>query len=283
MLPQASSCGFCRVLEMVSSCLAHVQRVPALCNRVLYVEQPKLSKVNASCLKTNQRPLSTDTNAKRIEPIVKMCGITSARDAETAARAGASLIGMILWPKSKRSVSLEAAKEISKVARECGAEPVGVFVDDDLDTILRVADASGIEFIQLHGDESRASLPQLLRKSRIIYVLHADDGGNLINNAPSEDCLLVDWFLVDSAKGGSGKGFNWKEFKLPPIESKNGWLLAGGLHPDNVSEAVSLLRPDGVDVSSGICAPDGINKDPQRIASFMNNVRSSKNSFMNNV
>lgn len=117
---------------------------------VLYVEQQKLSKVNASCLKTNQSPLSTDTNAKRIEPIVKMCGITSARDAETAARAGASLIGMILWPKSKRSVSLEAAKEISKVAREWGAEPVGVFVDDDLDTILRVADASGIEFIQVY-------------------------------------------------------------------------------------------------------------------------------------
>ncbi|KAF3333188.1 N-(5'-phosphoribosyl)anthranilate isomerase 1 [Carex littledalei] len=203
-----------------------------------------------------------------------MCGITSAKDAETAARAGASLIGMILWPKSKRSVSLEVAKEISKVARQCGAEPVGVFVDDDLDTILHVADASGIEFIQLHGDESRALLPQLLRKSRIIYVLHADDGGNLINNMPSEDCLLVDWVLVDSAKGGSGKGFNWKDFKLPPIKSNNGWLLAGGLHPDNVSEAISLLRPDGVDVSSGICAPDGINKDPERIASFMNNVRS---------
>ncbi|KAF3333140.1 N-(5'-phosphoribosyl)anthranilate isomerase 1 [Carex littledalei] len=202
-----------------------------------------------------------------------MCGIASARDAEMAARAGASLIGMILWPKAKRSVSLEVAKEISRVARECGAEPVGVFVNDDLDTILRVADAAGIEFIQLHGDESRAFLPQLIRKSRIIYVLHADDSGNLINNVPSEDCLLVDWVLVDSAKGGSGKGFNWKEFKLPPIKSKNGWLLAGGLHPDNVSEAVSLLRPDGVDVSSGICAPDGINKDPERIASFMNNVR----------
>jgi phosphoribosylanthranilate isomerase len=73
----------------------------------------------------------------------------------------------------------------------------------------------------------------------------------------------------------SGKGFNWKEFKLPPVKSKNGWLLAGGLHPDNVSEAVSLLGPDGVDASSGICAPDGINKDPERISSFMNNVRSS--------
>jgi phosphoribosylanthranilate isomerase len=75
----------------------------------------------------------------------------------------------------------------------------------------------------------------------------------------------------------SGKGFNWKEFTLPPVKSKNGWLLAGGLHPDNVSEALSLLRPDGVDVSSGICAPDGINKDPERITSFMNSVRSFSN------
>jgi phosphoribosylanthranilate isomerase len=113
------------------------------------MEQQKPSKINTSCLKTDQRLLSTETNAKILEPIVKMCGITSARDAETAARAGASLIGMILWPKSKRSVSLEVAKEISRVARECGAEPVGVFVDDNLDTILRFADASGIEFIQV--------------------------------------------------------------------------------------------------------------------------------------
>ncbi|KAJ4788820.1 N-(5'-phosphoribosyl)anthranilate isomerase [Rhynchospora pubera] len=256
-------------------CASLVQKAPAFCKKASYVEGHKPSKVTISCLKTDQsRPLSTEINVKRIEPIVKMCGITSAKDAETAAKSGASLIGMILWPKSKRSVSLEVAKEISRVARECGAEPVGVFVDDDLDTILRVADASDIEFIQLHGDESRALHPELPRNNRIIYVLHADDCGNLINNVPSEEYSPVDWVLVDSAKGGSGKGFNWKEFKLPPIKSKNGWLLAGGLHPDNVSEAVSLLRPDGVDVSSGICAPDGINKDPERINSFINNVRS---------
>jgi phosphoribosylanthranilate isomerase len=61
---------------------------------------------------------------------------------------------------------------------------------------------------------------------------------------------------------------------MPPVKSKNGWLLAGGLHADNVCEAFSALKPNGVDVSSGICGPDGIQKDPNRISSFINNVKS---------
>lgn len=80
---------------------------------------------------------------------VKMCGITSPKDAAMAAEAGADYIGMIIWPHSKRSVCLSIAKEISKVAREYGALPVGVFVDDDAETILRASDEANLEFVQV--------------------------------------------------------------------------------------------------------------------------------------
>ncbi|KAK1377921.1 Phosphoribosylanthranilate isomerase [Heracleum sosnowskyi] len=200
----------------------------------------------------NMPHCSTIVSATRGEhedsgPLVKMCGITSARDAALAAEA---------------------------VARENGAKPVGVFVDDNADTILRVSDAAELEFVQLHGDASRAAFPVLVKENRVIYVLNADEDGNLLNHITEEECSLVDWILVDSAKGGSGKGFNWSQFKLPSIKSKNGWLLAGGIYPDNVYEALRTLKPDGIDVSSGICASDGIQKDKSQILSFIKAVKS---------
>uniref|UniRef100_J3LBI1 phosphoribosylanthranilate isomerase n=1 Tax=Oryza brachyantha TaxID=4533 RepID=J3LBI1_ORYBR len=241
----------------------------------------KFPLFKTSCLPMNQAivcntiasSLPNEGGVKIIQPVVKMCGITSAKDAEMALETGAKLIGMILWPNSKRSVALSEAKEISRAAQSYGAESVGVFVDDDEETILRVSGSCDLNLVQLHGDKSRALLPVLSRNNRIVYVLNADDDGKLIN-APPDEKYELDWFLVDSAKGGSGKGFNWQKFQMPSVRSKNGWLLAGGLHADNVCEAIYALKPNGVDVSSGICAPDGIRKDPKRIYSFMSNVKS---------
>ncbi|KAG7554217.1 Ribulose-phosphate binding barrel [Arabidopsis suecica] len=239
-------------------------------SRVGYAQNRKLS----CSVSSTENVAPKDDERGKDRPLVKMCGITSARDAAMAVEAGADFIGMIVWPNSKRSISLSVAKDISKVARDGGAKSVGVFVDDDENTILRAADASDLELVQLHGNGSRAAFSRLVRERRVIYVLNANEDGKLLNEVPEEDCHLADWILVDSATGGSGKGFNWAQFKLPSIRSRNGWLLAGGINPTNVSEALSILQPDGIDVSSGICGTDGIQKDKSKISSFITAVRS---------
>ncbi|XP_047324655.1 N-(5'-phosphoribosyl)anthranilate isomerase 1, chloroplastic-like [Impatiens glandulifera] len=250
-------------------------------NEVHFPKLGLLSNENARICALQQHPNAEfkldiiEREENHLHPLVKMCGIMSAEDAILAAESGANLIGMILWPHSKRSISISTAKEISKVARELGAKPVGVFVDDDAETILRASDAADLEFIQLHGDGSRAAFSSLVEENRrLIYVLHANEDGELLNDISDEDGGLVDWILVDSAKGGSGKGFNWSKFRLPPIKSKQGWLLAGGIYPENVAEAIAVLGPQGIDVSSGICGSDGLKKDKLRIEAFMNAVKS---------
>jgi len=145
---------------------------------------------------------------------------------------------------------------------------VGVFVDGSAGEIADRAKGIGIETVQLHGDRARAAgsiLPADLTK------IWARDGER--EDHMPEDNLLDskrDWILLDSPGGGTGKAFPWERCRPPETVR---WLLAGGLDPENVVEALRLLKPNGVDAATGVSDSGGIRKDPDRLKRFVDAVR----------
>jgi N-(5'phosphoribosyl)anthranilate (PRA) isomerase len=116
----------------------------------------------------------------------QICGVTSEADCELALSHGADLIGMIMWPMAKRSVSDATAAAICACAARHGARAVGVFVDEDASTIVERAERAGLHFAQLHGDGARAALHEVADGLGVVYVMHAAPDGTLQTQLPSE-------------------------------------------------------------------------------------------------
>ncbi|KAK2078051.1 hypothetical protein QBZ16_003919 [Prototheca wickerhamii] len=159
----------------------------------------------------------------------------SAADAQHAAEAGANLIGMIMFPRAKRALTVEQAKRVAEAARAHGAEPVGVFVDEDAETIVRTAREADLKIVQLHGPASQASLASIPADVGVVFVVTITPDGSL--SAPIPDPLPrpVDLFIIDAAKvPGESLKLDWSA--LPPrgLPAGAAWLLAGGLTADNV-------------------------------------------------
>ena len=193
---------------------------------------------------------------------VKICGITRPEDALEAARLGADALGFNFWPGSKRYVAPADARAIVRRLPPF-VTAVGVFVDAPREEILRAVAASGIQVAQLHGDEPPelcASLPLPVVKALRIANAHA-----LAALAAYE----VSGFLLDAPSagyGGSGKTFDWslatEAAAVVPV------MLAGGLTPENVAEAIRAVRPWGVDVASGVERAPGV-KDLAKLRRFI--------------
>lgn len=216
---------------------------------------------------------------------VKVCGIVSEQDAsmvtrvfrEEMPRSVQLLLGMIIWPGSKRSVDQLSARAIAKVALAAGATPVGVFVDEDSESISHACRDIGITVAQLHGPKCREAvvadpLPSDISVVDVVDVLQ--DGTFVDPNDLPGGQLRASWRLYDAKGGGTGRAFDWAQFVPPPGD----WFLAGGLDPANVGEAVRVLRPSGLDVASGVAGPDGCGKDEQRLRDFLRAASSSSSS-----
>jgi phosphoribosylanthranilate isomerase len=195
---------------------------------------------------------------------VKICGVTTAEDARVCAEAGADAIGLNFWPGSKRCVGVERAAEIAS-ALPGQVSKVGVFVGAPREEIEHTVAAVGLDAIQLHGDES----PEDCRGFTVpvIKALRVNDTLGAIDEAVAR--YDVAWVLLDSAAGGSGIAFDWRR----ALGVAPGRLyLAGGLRPENVAEAVRLVRPYAVDTASGVERSPG-RKDPRRVREFIENAK----------
>ena len=187
--------------------------------------------------------------------LVKICGITRAEDAEAAVAAGAGAIGFVFWPESPRFIDPYRARKIAALVSPF-VTVVGVFVNQPLDYVNAVASLVPLGAVQLHGDETPAFASGVSRP-----VIKAVSVGVDTRVWAPRTTLLLD--VHDPAtRGGTGRTIDWTA--AADVAAQRKILLAGGLTPDNVADAVARVRPFGIDVSSGVERAPGI-KDPQRL------------------
>jgi phosphoribosylanthranilate isomerase len=189
---------------------------------------------------------------------VKICGITRPEDGLAAETAGADAIGFIFVPDTKRFVTLDQAREISKALGPFVAR-VGVFRDAGLDTILRTIEQAGLSAVQLNGRETDDFADQVAQVRPVIRAIKVSDHTPL--RLPSGTILL------DGPDPGSGRAFDWESVDRSGLRDRR-WVLAGGLTPENVGAAMRTLGPWAVDVSSGVESAPGI-KDSGKIRAFI--------------
>lgn len=199
---------------------------------------------------------------------VKICGITRPEDALAASGAGADAIGLVFYPSSPRVVTLSQAQEIVSVMPPF-VTVVGLFVDAAQSEIERLLSAVRIDLLQFHGSESPTSCKSYQRP--YIKALHMRDELDLQQAGVAYNgtaALLLDTYRRGTP-GGTGETFDWKKI---PQEFCSSIILAGGLNPDNIKQAICEVRPYAVDVSGGVELAKGI-KSRKLIEAFIRGVR----------
>jgi len=202
----------------------------------------------------------------------KICGLKTEADVEVAAQAGAGYIGLVFFPRSPRHLELEQARALA-LAAPVGLAKVALVVDAE-DALLEVITAAvPLDMLQLHGKESPARVAEVkarfgLPVMKAVGVAEAEDLAAIAAYEAVADQILVDAKAPKGAAlpGGNGLSFNWRLI-AGRVWAKP-WMLAGGLTPENVAEAVRLTGAGQVDVSSGVESAPGV-KDAARIAAFV--------------
>lgn len=199
---------------------------------------------------------------------VKICGITRLEDAKSAVDAEADALGFVFYHQSARYIQPEKARDIITQLPPF-VVPVGVFVNEEASVILRILKATGIQVIQLHGDESPEFCRQFSIKVIKAFRVQGHSDLHEIVSRYHVDAILLDTYSQDTP-GGTGKIFPWE--MADKVKPYGPVILAGGLTADNVAEAIRRVHPYAVDVSSGVETKPGY-KDEVRIREFVRRVR----------
>ena len=185
--------------------------------------------------------------------LVKICGITQLEDAEAAVECGASALGFVFWPDSPRFIDPTRAFAIAAKLPPF-VTPVGVFVNQPAEHVNEVAAFVGLGAVQLHGEESVEYAATLTRPVLKAMTLTATADGT-IDRWPSTAMVLLDTH-DPVRRGGTGQTIDWT--RAAAVAARRRILLAGGVTPDNVAEAIDRVRPFGIDVSSGVESSPGV-------------------------
>lgn len=201
---------------------------------------------------------------------IKMCGTTSIEDAHKAVELGVDALGFIFVNTSDRFIDVEKAREITRSLPPF-VNKVGVFVNEGITEIEEIVDYLGLDAIQLHGEEEPDFCENIVRAVPSCTVLKAFRVGD---HSRQEDFIpyhsYVNGFVLDTyvkdKEGGTGLSFDWSI--LPKLNLQRPYILAGGLNPENIAEALKETSPFGVDVNSGVESSPGV-KDHDKLQLFV--------------
>jgi phosphoribosylanthranilate isomerase len=205
--------------------------------------------------------------------LVKICGVRARADLEAAARSGATYAGLVFFPPSPRNISIDDARWLLERGDADGLTLVALTVDADDSDLERIVSSLPVGMLQLHGSESPERVAEVRRRFRlpVMKAVGLVDEGDLATLDEYES--VADQILVDARPpkdaelpGGNGRAFDWR--LISDRNWSRPWMLAGGLGPENVGEAVRLTGAGQVDVSSGVERAPGI-KDAGRIEAFI--------------
>jgi phosphoribosylanthranilate isomerase len=209
---------------------------------------------------------------------IKICGTTCIEDALASMEAGADAVGFIFAPSKRRVSAQQAGEIIAQLPRQ--VERIGVFCNEPAERVAEAVERVGLTGVQFHGgeppafiDEFRSKLAQSRRiiviKSILVNETFATRLDEVLNHGAGIDFLMMD------SGGGTGRTFDWQTVQ-PLVQGEHARLIvAGGLHPGNVGEAIRKFSPRGVDVVSGVEREPG-RKDPEKLRSFVAAVRKAE-------